>query len=285
MGPRQVVRARPAAPPRVGLIASAILPDEPDERWVNGFAYEPESCGGAGRGDVCSDGQTPKDAAPNAAIVEYDPILVYAVDKCSTWDQTRDREGRARRLLAACEGTQLEAELWTGSQALAEDPATPNNRLASPASDVLSNGPMSAGQALACLEQGLADCGCGSRGMIHAPRGLVSHWASLQLVRRDGALIVTTLDTIVVPGAGYDGSGPNGEPAGVDSTWAYATDMVEVRRGAIRLVGDGVAERLDRSNNDLVTVAERPVAATFDGCCHLAVETDVDLCTLGGPGS
>lgn len=300
-GPRQVVVPPPAAPPRVGLVASSRVVDrdplDPEDRWRNGFEFSPESCAQAGVFDPCDSNPDLEIDTPSANV-EFEPFAVWAGDKCSTFGfLKRDWQGRVRRILEACQSKQIEAEFWSGAQARASEGDWPNRYLAHPDSDVLSSGPENLTPALAMLEQGLADCGCGERGMIHAPRQVVSLWDSLNLLRREGNLILTINDTIVVPGAGYDGSGPGqggGDdptptPAGPDSTWVYATGLVDVRLDAVTFIPENLAETLaqatDRSDNTVEVRASRLAAATWDGCCHLAVETNVDLISLGGPGS
>lgn len=278
-GPRSAVVAPPALPPRVGLYASAPVSNETGDRWELGFTYLPESCGTGGVADPCDNATKTIDANPTT--VEFDPFVVWAGDKCSSFGfDAHDFPGRARRLLEACESFQVAHELWTGD--LAQAQGFPNAFLASTASDEVSSSAVTPIIALSCLEQGLAECACGERGMIHATRQIVSIWSQNQMLRREGGLTLTINDTIVVADAGYDGSAPDGSPAADGSIWAYATGMVTVRHGPVDVVPGSFAEALDRSVNTIEFRAERLAAATFDPCCHLAVEIDADLCTIGG---
>lgn len=304
LGPRQVVSAPPAAPPSVGLVAAARdwgrTPDpiDPDNRWMNGYAYSPENCVAADVADPC-DPTFDFTPAANQGIVEAEPFLVWAPDECSAFDfRNRNYEARAIRVLEACESKQIARELWRGD--LSIESGWNNSRLASLDSDVVGAAASAPKDALACLEQGLAECGCGAQGMIHATRQLVTHWQGENLLRREGNLILTYLDTVVVPDAGYDGSGPPVAPgdtqpvkeAASGSIWAYATGMVFVKRGPIEVVpvvnGETVDIRnaLARGNNTVSVRAQRMATATWDSrCCHLAVEVDMTLCGLGGAGS
>lgn len=290
MARRAPVQAQPAAPPRVGLVPQARVVNERDERWVGGFAYQPEGCAEAGTVDPCASGS--KTISDNAANVEFEPFGVWAGYKCSAHgDIEQDWRGRAERALEACTSKQVEAEFWTGEIAQAMD-AAPNRYLASGDSDVLTDGAVPVNDALACLEQGLAECGCGSRGMIHATRQIVTLWQAGGALRRDGNQILTVNDTIVVPGAGYDGSGPDGQPAADGSVWAYATSLVDVRLSSIDVLPSNASGldalmrgALHRGENTVEVRAERLAAATWDGCCHFAVEIDASLCGFGGPGS
>jgi hypothetical protein len=255
------------------------------DRWENGFAFLPENCTGAGIDDPCdSDGKT---IGENPDIVEVQPFYVWAGSKCTPFQwQTFDYQARARRLLGASLSKQIEKEFWTGTFARAKGWSNPYlaNALASDVV-VTSGTPI---EALACLEQGLAECGTGQRGMIHATRQVVSTWSEQNLLRREGNLILTIHDTIVVPGAGYDGSDPYNAAPKNQSIWAYATSgEVDIRLSDVRLIPDpndpqAVMQATDRSVNTIEWRAERVASAVWDGCCLLAAEVALDLCIIGG---
>lgn len=269
--------------PRYGLVASARTINEADERWVNGFTYQPEGCLAAEVFDPCATGQTKSDDR-NALLVDYTPFNVIVGETCSAFGfEARDWRGRAERLLAAKESAAIERELWTGDQATAS--AWANRFLASPASDVVTAGATSPLLALECLEQALAQCGSGDQGMIHATPQVVTAWASLNVLRREGMKILTYLDTIVVAGSGYTGSDPNGSGPSAGSVWAYATGMVDLRRSSVQVLPATLAEAMDRSVNDVTYRAERVAAASWDGCCHVAAQIDLPVCGIGGAGS
>lgn len=293
IGPRTVVDPVPLEPPSVGsLVGSALDPiaegrDEQDGDWQNGFEYLPEACGEGRVADPCDYDSLTHD--PVDTVVEVEPWVVEKGLDCSalSFGNSRDRLAeRARRALVACESALIANEFWTGTQA--QESAWPNRRLASPESDVLTAGATTPTDALACLEEGLRslDGGrCGNRGMIHATANTVTHWTSLNLVRREGGLLLTTLGTIVIADAGYDGSGPDGQAAEDGSIWAYATDLVEVRRGPIDIVPSDLDHAVDRDLNTVEVAAKRIAAASWDGCSHFAVEIDLDVCDFAGPGS
>lgn len=274
----------PAVPPRpatLSLVNSANTPDltGDDSRWPLGFKTAPEGCGDAWVEDPCNVGARTVTGRPE--WVENQPMNVVAADRCSAFGfAAEDYEGRARRLLARCQSKQIAAELWTG--ALAAAAGWPNQFFTDLSSDVLTDGAATPTAALACLEQALAQCGCGDRGMIHATPQLATHWATLGTVlRREGSLLLTVHDTVVVPDAGYDGSGPGGVAAAA-TQWAYATGMVTVRLGPVSITPGEFADALDRSDNKVTFFAERPAAATWDGCCHAAVEVALPVCLVGG---
>jgi len=281
-----------AVPPRVGLIASlsgdflpvdeAVVVDGHVSRWATGYSYNPEQqCNQGGVSDPC--GTTSKTIPSNPSNVQVQPFQVWTGDKCTTFGwSARDFKGRATRALLACESKQIAAEFWKGTLASAQ--GWPNRYLASPLSDTLSSPgtPLSVNNALACLEQGLADCGCGARGMIHCTRELATAWNLGGALRKENGLILTINDTIVVPDAGYDGSGPYGQPALAGSQWAYATSMITVRRSQIVVFPDTLGEATVRGTNDIEWRAERMAGVDFSTCCHLAIEVDLPKCLVGG---
>lgn len=289
MARRVAVQASPAVPPRVSLLASlgrAVFESGESQEttgWEGGFTYRPERCVSSGVIDPCD--HPNKSIDPPADEVAYDPFAVWAGFRCGTltFRDPDEFARRAREALEACQSEQIERELWTGAFAQAEDPDRPNGYLASTDADTVTAASTDAVTALAILEQALTDCGiCGQRGMIHAPRSIVTLWANGGALRREGSTIYTVHDTIVVPGSGYDGSGPDGSPAADGSVWVYGTGMVDVRLGRIQTYPDpadrnALREATDRTTNTTEFRAERIAAATFDPCCLVAAEVDAPV--------
>jgi hypothetical protein len=277
-GPRALVTAPPNGAPRVGLLASANLVKESDDRWMNGFEWDPETCGTPGDftiTDPCDSESKP--VAASSANLAYEPYVMHAGDRCSPFELARDWQGRARRLLQACESSIIAAELWTGDKANAED--WPNMSFRRTSADVLSAAAgVDRADALACLEQYLAECSCGQRGMIHATRHVVTAWARDGMVRREAGLILTIHDTIVVPDAGYPGTAPVGTTDLALVSWAYATGIVDVRLGPVEVLPEDIKEAIDRSTNTVEYRAERMAAATFNPCCLGAIGVQVAAC-------
>lgn len=281
-GPAAAISAVPAAPPRVGLITSARtntdlrLPD----RWTAGFSYEPENyCGGNGVADPCSNTATFE--ADNRDIVTVDPVVLWAADACNTY-ATRDRAALAKRRLVACQSKQLAGELWEGTVSQAS--ANVGNRfLASPLANTVSLQALAVSDGLACLEEALAACSC-SRSMIHVTNGLMTYLARERLVTRVGDVFITANDTLVVADAGYTGTGPEGQPAVSGSVWAYGTDIVNVALADIEVTPREDIEAMTQTgahlyDNTLTYRASRLAAAWWDGCCHLAIPFDIDVCS------
>jgi hypothetical protein len=297
-------------PPRVSLVTSARNPladgDETEGKWVNGFSFRPELNQDPTLRTVCSQTQDVPGSQPTGARVDTVPWTVDVHDTCSVMGYGGvDYIGRAIRALDAATPKGVEREFWKGTLATAE--GWPNLHLASAGAVDLTPTPgtaVSLREAFELLEDAIAVTGAGGRGMIH-----VAAWStpSYDLIRREGLMLLTARDTIVVSGSGYPGTGPNGaDPSAAGHTWVYATGVVDVRLGDIEVfgrvdgsgqgnwmtvtpAGDGgqigldgfdinrfVPALVNRATNDLTVLARRPVAATWDGACHAAVLVTLD---------
>lgn len=254
-GARLVVTPPPAAAPRVGLLVSALQPTGEGERWGNGITYDPETGQTGYRTDECDPGAEDRALEERRANVEWTPYVIGDGIVCTAMAaRGRDWNAQARRQLDAVAEFQISSELWSGTLATAH--SYPNAHLTAGGESVgTALDPL---DALAELELYLADCAGGQRGMIHAPRDVVTRWVDVGGLRREGGLLLTMLDTIVVPGAGYTGA------------TAVATGMVEVRRGPVTITGDPLSTpgQVDRSTNLVEVRAEQQALASWDLACH-----------------
>lgn len=285
---RAVGIARPVEPPRYGLLVAAQVTPLNGVRWQRGIKFEPESCGSSGRTAILECGSTDELLAErDAAFVNADPFLIWSADECSIFGaRARDWSGRVTRQLEATQSFQIAEELWTGT--LSAEAGLDNRALVDSASDTLTNGAVSALDAFACLEQGLARCSQGRRGMIHVTPQVLVHLITNATVVREGTQYLSPLGNIVVADAGYDGSGPGGVPAST-SQWAYATGLIGVTLEAAAEVVPGSLEdaqslwrALDRDVNTLGIRAQKLAMYQWDECCHLAAEINLAPCLIGG---
>lgn len=263
-------------------------------RWIAGFAYRPEICNG---GDIIDPNGTSVGTPPTMeAQINVTPYVVEGIDQRSTFgapgdDEYAEAAGYARRQLLACEGKQIEAELWKGTLSVSK---SWGNRYLADSHVNLVEGDRLIGfiTALAVLEQAIADGTCAQQGMIHCTPKTATMWISAHLCRRVGNLLLTELGTIIVAGSGYDGSAPAagdahldpahaGKVPSTDSGWAYATTIVDVRRSDF-ITPQTILERLDYSHNTLTTYERRVAAATW-GCLQAGVHVDhtVDISITG----
>lgn len=296
------VDAPKAIPPKSGLIPAVEALDRIHEIadsdfGPGGITYRPEMpTSAAARSNSTYNAGSDVNDSTNAdvkrdpaigtdgLVVGY-PIVLTVEESCSAfgWKQA-DYEGRAERELAAFGGKILEREFWTGEVAQADglDPAVyqwlTQVRVAA-AGDVPAHGAVDltpAGgaidprKALGILEQALGEVGNGT-GALH-----MSRRAAIMMPDRwgDGPLI-TWPDSLVVMGAGYPGTAPDGTDPAYGEEWVYATSLVDVWLGPVHQFPDTLAEALDKQKNTVSYRAERLGAVTWDGSAHFAVRVTV----------
>lgn len=221
----------------------------------------------------------------NPAVAEWTAYSVSVLDRCSLMTGfDRDYVGRARALLDAATPKAVEREFWDGRWAQLKN--LPNLYLTKAGSTVVNPTPgtaVSFARGLRLLEQALADAGFGARGVIHLrPEALGD---TNVILRRQGNLILTLLDNVVVPGAGYSGLGPQGNAAEIPAagkTWMYATGSVEYRETPPEplpawATGDSPVppDAVDRDTNRATLWLRRSALASWDGGVHLAVYVDL----------
>lgn len=188
-------------PTPVNLVRSSRNPtDSADTRWTNGFRYLPLSNGELAIYDDC--GIHPGVKVPinkDTAALAWQPYVLSAKFTCSAMgSDLNEYAARAKGLLDAATPKLLEYELWHGS--LAQTAGWTNLYFEQPSGvDVYTAA--SINDAIGTLEQYLAEIAYGGRGMIHCAPYLSPY---LQFAtRREGNLLLTNRDTIVVPGSGY----------------------------------------------------------------------------------
>lgn len=279
-----VVSPPAVQPPRVSLLASAEEVND-GARWTAGLTFEPYGCGyNGGKMPVCVTDESEysdKSFESEHRVVEVEPYVAWYGDSCSTATfRSRDFADRASRAFLAAESAIMARELWDGEVAASE--GFPNAYFSDGNATDLGAG-FPAPLALALLQQALADLIPG-RGMIHATRDVASLWYEAGGIRREGALLLDPFDNIIVADAGYPGTGPNGEARDENNAYAYATDLVQVRRdGQVRLLPgqDDFAAAMNRDVNFVEWRAERMVAAYWAGCAQVAI--GVDVCAVECP--
>lgn len=221
-------------------------------------------------------------AASMGGVVTADAIDLWVGVKCtaaSLGGDTGPLVASARQLLDIDRHRQLESEFWTGALSAEHD----NRFLADDGNvtNLTASGASPGGYALAALQEALAGCTGVGRGMIHCTVQTANLWFGQQLLRREGQILLDVFDNIVIPGVGYDGSGPDGViDATGETAWAYATGLVDVYlEEPVRIVGSEVTA----GDNDVIVYAHQLAAAYWDGCCHFGV--NVELCDIACGGS
>lgn len=287
---RQAVEAPTPRPPRYGLVAAApVIEDGAD--WARGFRFYPEGCGASGRIAVeCAGNTAEMDEPERRGNVEGDPFAVYAANDCETTFGFRqaDYEARARRALETTRSYEIANEVWRGDLTQGVS-GLENLPLTSTEGDVVTSGPADPIDAVACLEQALAQATRGRQGMIHITPQLLTHLKGASVVELVGNTYLSANGHIVVPDAGYDGSGPGATPqAAGASQWAYATSMISLRFGPLDVIPGSLADAknfaaaVDRSTNKVRVWATQLVAYQWDECALLQAEVDLAVCSIGG---
>jgi hypothetical protein len=116
--------------------------------------------------------------------------------------------------------------------------------------------------AIGLLEEALYDQHH-STGVIHAPRLSGALFGYDSLASRAGQKMETQLGTAVSFGY-YRNIAPDGSPAEPNTMWVYAAGVPSLRRGTVFVQSDS-DNFLDRANNDVAIIAQRPVLVSWDG--------------------
>ena len=272
--------------PRYGLQAGStvINHSENEQTWGAGFEQENGLCGIRGEtwvwcGSVANYTENPPapvDTDAQRGVTELTtgdqedadrweqvyPFLVQAEDTCLNTLHARRPETK-QHLLDVLEFLSIkgaERELWLGgsnqdSKALSRD------------AEMVGTG-LDAKKALGRVEDAMAACLPGVQGTIHiAPAVAALLDNSLQ---EDGGKLYTFAGSQVVVGAGYAG-----QPSEFDGDFdpsksaIFGTGPVVVHLGPTSMVTDELAQMADIRHNEFHLRAERLVAVTFDGCCHV----------------
>jgi hypothetical protein len=269
----------PLTPSPVNLLRSSRNPsDASDVRWEQGFAYLPMGNGEMNIDDACAGDNIGVPVDKKGVATFWTPYLLSTKYTCSAMGaDLAEHQQRAQGLLDAATPKLLEYELWNG---LLTKAAGYQNLYLEQATGVDAYTATSVVEAIAICESYLSQMSYGGRGMIHMPA-----WVSAYLpaggMRREGNLILTIRDTIVLPGAGYghypaSQSGPPVAPTG--SFNIYATGITDVRTGPIIPWPEGdVNLALNRATNTVDTRAYRMACASWDGIAFARVATTITL--------
>lgn len=189
-------------------------------------------------------------------------------DNYACWAPT-DIQGaadRARQRLAASEQASVERAVWTGVGGNIPSLASLETTDLTP-----STGAVTMTQGLGILEEAIGCLG-GVEGVIHMPRRLVPPLQSLFQLWRDGSVLRTTLGSKVAAYSCAPNTGPDGQPAGENETWIYATGPLKIWRSEMSVPG-APGQWLDRATNMYSVFAERIYLVMFD-CPVVAVRVD-----------
>ena len=308
-----VVDAPQARPPIVGLVATAAQlglliddtiesvddlvngndgdpltsPSSISQRWVGGYRFLPEQqCSVGTTRDACTDTQltVPTLGSSTDWIVGI-PTIVENGDSCSAFGfEAHDYQGRATRALTGSESKQIASEFWTGTVARAESWDNQYLQAGYDTSSGLvhwlnSGGAVSPGAALALIEEGIASHSNGAPAAIHCTRQMGSALSELgNTFRSVDGLIYTYMGNVIIPDAGYPGTGPSGEAVGA-TQWIFATGLPVVRRSPIEIYPEFFHEALDRTVNTVTFRALRFMSVSVPPCPLVACSVTLQVPT------
>lgn len=275
IAPAALVIGATRRPLPYGLFSVFTFRPETSGRWENGAEYETLTCQGLdGLGLDCNDPESPTfDGGTEGTLGESEPFAVYGHFKCSPvgWTPESAQE-RATEHLLTREEQAVENALWTGD--LGNAPA-----LATSSTTVLNDEdnsepvPVTPRQGVALLEQWIGET-YGSLGLIHMTRAAATLYKD---GRASGGQLRTILDTPIVAGSGYPGTGPEGESVEGLESWIYASPAIFGYRTDVYEPGNVSGDLLDRGTNDLYALASRTYLLGFDPCGVAAVKIDGGL--------
>lgn len=266
----------------------ALIAGQEGDRWVGGITWRPELCGGAwGTIEGCA-GLNPDDTTGIVTMIpevdqtqpEYDPVQIWVREQCTSLASRGLTyfSDRTTNALTVATPKLVGLEFWDGP--VSRELGVANAHLAQTglAEDLTpAAGAVSISSGYAILERFLGDCGFGQMGMIHATRDAVPEFG----VRRPAGtqLLLTWMDTLVVPDPGYPGTGPGNVVPAAGETWLYATGMVTVRISDIESTANGEKITPETSfprQNRVEVQSSRYIAPTWDGdCCVGAVRVEL----------
>lgn len=281
-----------------------------DDHWQFGVNYEPMCAESATTyGDcfaVSGTGLAPVGLPPSKTetaslgLRGATAFTVFAEVDCSAvgfWDRAVELVGNT---LTQSEQWQVERALWTGvagGQAVVFPHLAATTTVVDSlgvtlqtATTIVSGGLTTAldvVEALGILESELADCYDGV-GVIHVPRVLMPAFAEAQLLVRVGDHYTTPAGNIIVFGAGYQGTAPDGTNT-PGTAWMYATGALFIYQSAPQVIPvqpttGGGTNSFNRSTNTLHAILERTYVIGWE-CCHLAVNVTTGGVTAGASGS
>lgn len=263
-----VVDGPPPQAPAHGLLQTARIVTEGNERWANGVSpwvyprdlpgtFDP--CGGGSSGGPKSGGTPLTD--PTA--LDFGAFTVFSPETCTAAriGDVDEFRRRARVQMDATDGWAVEREFEQGIR-IGANPylakATPSTVQPTPNTAVIPR------IGLAYLERSAANTG--TMGMIHCTVEIATMWAREFLIEEENGILRTAAKrTPVVVGSGYQGVAPNGTP-GITGTvqCAYITAPVDIRRSDVVIMPDELSQALDRVTNTVVYRAERDYVYDWD---------------------
>jgi len=289
-----------------GLLATFAdeLRSDVDGHWQNGITYEPlcgvssttyEKCFSVtGAGFALAPTPPPKVATASLSTRGATPFTVFTEVDCSAngfWDRAETLVGAG---LNRTEQLQVERAFWTGvaggrsvvwphlaANAIVLDET---NITIQTAATTVSGGAAVTYDVVEGIGRLEAEIGACYDGVptLHVPLVLLEAFAANMMLIRDGNRYRTPAGSIVVFGAGYPGTAPDGSAPPVGTTWVYATGAMVIYRGNLRVIPRD--QSIDRAENTVKAIAERTYVIGWD-CCHFGARISTGGVVSGAAGA
>lgn len=257
------------------------VPETTSEGYVGGAPDQPFTyaiCNAPGASPTVS--KQPGTSIPNPLFDSFAVVLSETCTMASVvtgqragetqeeW-QARNQQAFLDRALAAFGA----AESWAVEREFSQGLLLPGNPfLADGNAKVLAGGTAQDPRtALSYLANAIGQTG--QRGIVHADPATITAWGEFY-IQADSQSLVTIDGNPIVRGGGYIDAIPAGEAGGDGISWAFATNMVDIRRSNIFVVPGSIAEALDRGDNTISYYVERMYAVDWDAVLQAAVKVD-----------
>ena len=278
----------PEIVPSYGLLEAVKPENAPKEdQWIRGFAQEWDTTVQSLKN--WDDTDSTEGAVVSGGTITYfndvKPFFIEIEEVRSALSfNAFDRIARLGRQLEGMTQKAMETELWDGEVRKGESHA--NKALSAASATILNGGTaLSPRRALALLgyEMG-AVSHAGEAGVVHMTRDVAMLLSTSSgdafMYDEQEQKLYTKNGALVVIGAGYSGTGPDGAANATASStnkWIYGTGTVRTYLGDIDVVNDNLSQAYDVSGNanDMRIKAIRPAAVYFDTSIHLAVRVDL----------
>lgn len=299
-----VVNGPRPLPPKYRLIDVANIIDEPDPHWQTGLSvwdypptgdWIPETTsegyvGGAPDQPftyaLCTtqaSGVTTKASGTSIPNPLFDAFTVVLSETCTmasvvtgqqagesqeAW-QARNQQAFLDRALAAFGA----AESWAVEQEFSQGLLLPGNPFLADGNAKILAGGAAQDPRTALSYLGNAIGQTGQMGIVHADPATINAWGEFY-IRAESQGLLTIDGNPIVRGAGYINAIPAGESGGDGISWAFATNMVDIRRSQVFVVPGSIAEALDRGDNTISYYVERTYVVDWDAVLQAAVKVD-----------
>jgi hypothetical protein len=303
--PKMLVQAPTIDPRDYGLLSTVEARyDEADVHWRNGARWS-DICGLGGTtfDPFCLGGSPsgPADKAANVTVNHFaaTPFTTVAEVDCSPVGYSQEEQrARAVDALTRTEPYQVENSFWTGSAGgqtanivyphLAANAAVLDGSSGLPIATLQCAATAVTGTTVLDITEGIGRLEAAfmalaptmGKGVIHLPSILAEALFYNHVAEVEGTVIRTRLGNKIAVGAGYPGTGPDGSRTS-NAVWVYMTGPIFAYRGSPQTFA--FREMLDREDNTLKTIVERPWLLGYSCCALPAVLISVGGDVTGQP--